>query len=97
MVAGIARLLIANRGEIAVRVIRACRELGIGAHVVYEPSDRGALHVELADGATATPASSASRRAEILSPRARIADPGGPTQRMPAASTASAKSAFSAR
>ena len=53
MVAGITRLLIANRGEIAVRVIRACNELGIEAHVAYEPADRGALHVELADGATA--------------------------------------------
>jgi 3-methylcrotonyl-CoA carboxylase alpha subunit len=53
MVAGITRLLIANRGEIAVRVIRACNELGIEAHVVYEPADRAALHVELADGATA--------------------------------------------
>jgi acetyl/propionyl-CoA carboxylase alpha subunit len=52
MVAGIARLLIANRGEIAVRVIRACREQGIEAHVVYEPDDRGSLHVALADGAT---------------------------------------------
>ncbi|MEP6640979.1 MAG: biotin carboxylase N-terminal domain-containing protein [Gaiellales bacterium] len=53
MVAGIARLLIANRGEIAVRVIRACREQGIEAHAVFEPDDRGALHVELADAATA--------------------------------------------
>jgi 3-methylcrotonyl-CoA carboxylase alpha subunit len=53
MVAGIARLLIANRGEIAVRVIRACSELGIDAHAVYEPADSGALHVELADGSTA--------------------------------------------
>src|SRR6185312_7553647 len=53
MVAGISQLLIANRGEIAVRVIRACRELGIDAHTVYEAPDRGALHVELADGATA--------------------------------------------
>ena len=53
MVAGITRLLIANRGEIAVRVIRACRELGIEAHAVYEPADRTAMHVALADGATA--------------------------------------------
>jgi acetyl/propionyl-CoA carboxylase alpha subunit len=53
MVAGITRLLIANRGEIAVRAIRACRELGIDAHAVFEPADRDGLHVELADGATA--------------------------------------------
>jgi pyruvate carboxylase subunit A len=45
------KILVANRGEIAVRIVRACSEMGIKSVAIYTDADRHALHVKKADEA----------------------------------------------
>ena len=72
-----ARVLVANRGEIAVRVMRTCQRLGIGTVAVYSDADRRAPHVRLADAAVwigASPATESYLRIDRLLSAARQAD-----------------------
>ncbi|MCA9774806.1 MAG: ATP-grasp domain-containing protein, partial [Myxococcales bacterium] len=66
----IKKILIANRGEIAVRVIRACQEMGIETVAVFSEAERGAMHVHLADEAyeigPAAPSQSYLRAEKVL-------------------------------
>lgn len=55
------RILVANRGEIALRVIRACKEMGISTVAIYSEADADALHVRLADEAVCVGPASSSR------------------------------------
>lgn len=65
----IKKILIANRGEIAVRIVRACAEMGIRSVAVYSEADRQALHVKRADEAHSI---GADPLAGYLNPRALV-------------------------
>jgi len=70
------KILIANRGEIAVRIIRACRDLGLASVAVFSESDRAARHVRMADEAVAigaSPPRDSYLRADALMAAARAA------------------------
>src|SRR5207248_3459101 len=70
------KVLIANRGEIAVRVIRACRDMGISPIAVYSQADEHALHVRMADAAYSigpAPATESYLRVDRMLEAARLA------------------------
>ena len=73
----IRKVLIANRGEIALRIVRACRELGIETLAVYSEADEQSLHVQLADEAICIgppPSNESYLRADRILSAAEIAD-----------------------
>ena len=75
----IRKILIANRGEIALRIVRACRELGIQTLSVYSEADEQSLHVQLADEAICigpAPSNESYLRADRILSAAEIADVG---------------------
>ena len=73
----IQKVLIANRGEIALRIVRACRELGVKTLAVYSEADEQSLHVQLADEAIcigAAPSNESYLKADRIISAAEVAD-----------------------
>ena len=72
------KILIANRGEIAVRIMRACHELGIGAVLVYSQADKDAAYLKFADEAICIGPAPAAQTALPLRGGAAGISPGSP-------------------
>ena len=66
------KLLIANRGEIAVRIIHACRDMGISSVALYADDDIGSMHVELADEAWGLAGATASETYLNIQPLSKL-------------------------
>ena len=76
----IQKILIANRGEIALRIIRACQEMGIATVAIFSEADRDSLHVRFADESIcigAAPASESYLNIPRIISAAEITDAGG--------------------
>ena len=93
------KILIANRGEIAVRIIRACKEWGISTVAVHSDVDRDSMHVRLADESVCIgshqPSNSYLNIPAILSPIFDIISALGPMNFIPCLLTISENLAFS--
>ena len=77
------KILIANRGEIAVRIIAACRELGVSTVAVHSVADRESLHVKLADESVCigpAPSGQSYLNIPVLIAAAEVTDAGGSAQ-----------------